>query len=108
MYSPKCTDIDNWGSFAQLILEASYEATLWAAVIHSIKHKEDPRARVVLLTQVGGGVFGNKAEWIAIAIQKALSKIRNAGVFLDVRIVCYDASSGNYPSEIKNLIKNNQ
>jgi hypothetical protein len=74
---------------ACLVLEASYEATLWAAVIHAVKHKDDPKARVVLLTLIGGGVFGNHISWISTAIEKAFNKIKQAGVALDVRIVNY-------------------
>jgi O-acetyl-ADP-ribose deacetylase (regulator of RNase III) len=54
-----------------MVLEASYEATLWSAVIHALKHKNDPRARKVFLTALGGGVFGNDMDWIANAIDKA-------------------------------------
>jgi hypothetical protein len=48
---------------------------MWAAIIHAIKHKDDPKARVVLLTLLGGGCFGNKVSWISIAIEKAFIKI---------------------------------
>ena len=79
----------DWAPFASLILEASYEATLWAAVLHALKHKDDPKARVVLLTQLGGGVFGNDYDWIASAIEKAFIKIREANIALDIKNVCY-------------------
>lgn len=78
-----------WGPFASLVLEACYEATLWAAVAHAIKHKDDPRARIVFLTAVGGGVFGNDMGWVANAIQMAMERVEHAGVGLDVRIVSY-------------------
>ena len=52
-----------WAPFATLVLEACYEATLWAAVLHALKHRDDLTARVVLLTAVGGGVFGNDMCW---------------------------------------------
>lgn len=58
----------DWALFASMILEASYEATLWAAVVHAIKHKNDSSARIVYLTALGGGVFGNEFTWIAKAI----------------------------------------
>lgn len=54
-----------------MILEASYEATLWGAVLHALKHRDDPSARIVYLTLLGGGVFGNKLEWIVKAIDGA-------------------------------------
>jgi hypothetical protein len=54
-----------------------------------MKHKDDPKAKVVLLTLIGGGVFGNNISWISSAIEKAFNKIQKAGVALDVRIVNY-------------------
>ena len=62
---------DEWKQFASMILEASYEATFWASVLHALKHKEDPNARKVFLTPLGGGCFGNNMAWIANAIDKA-------------------------------------
>ncbi|MFB7894497.1 hypothetical protein ACFC1I_20000 [Microbacterium sp. NPDC056044] len=67
-----------WEAFARLILEATYEATLLAAV-----GRDEP----VLLTRVGGGVFGNDDAWIDDAIVRALGIIEHAG--LDVRLVSY-------------------
>eukprot|EP00656_Telonema_subtile_P055902 TRINITY_DN8806_c0_g1_i1.p1 TRINITY_DN8806_c0_g1~~TRINITY_DN8806_c0_g1_i1.p1 ORF type:complete len:208 (-),score=24.89 TRINITY_DN8806_c0_g1_i1:293-916(-) len=78
-----------WRNFASLILEGCYEATLWAAVQHALRHKDDPRARVVFLTAVGGGVFGNDMSWVAKAIQMACERVEAHGVGLDIRIVSY-------------------
>ena len=39
------------------------------------------------LTLLGGGVFGNRMEWIVDAIQYAMEKCTDFG--LDVRIVSY-------------------
>ena len=44
-----------WEEFARLILEATYEATLCAALLNSSKTGSNK----VFLTLVGGGVFGN-------------------------------------------------
>ena len=44
-----------WAPFARLVLEAAYEATLWAGVLNA-RRGASP---VVLLTRVGGGAFGN-------------------------------------------------
>lgn len=79
-----------WAPFASLILEACYEATLWAAVLHALKHKDDPRARMVFLTAVGGGVFGNDLNWVANAINMAIARVEEALVGgLDIRINSY-------------------
>ncbi|MEU0499049.1 hypothetical protein [Mycobacterium sp. NPDC006124] len=68
-----------WEAFARLVLEAAYEATLLAAV--------GAESNVVLLTRIGGGVFGNADSWIDDAIMRALEIVANAG--LDVRLVSH-------------------
>lgn len=72
-----------WKTFARLILEATYEATLLAAAENAARHQGAP----VYLTLVGGGVFGNRQEWIRDAMQRAFRRLE--GVALDVRIVHY-------------------
>ncbi|WP_257165331.1 hypothetical protein [Bradyrhizobium sp. SRS-191] len=72
-----------WESFARLILEATYEATIWAAVLNAISG-----SNIVLLTSVGGGAFGNEETWIEDALRRALSLA--SGFDLDVRLVSYD------------------
>ena len=57
-----------WKSFASLDLEAAYEATMLAAVLN----KQRGASSVVLLTLLGGGAFGNEAEWISAAIRRTL------------------------------------
>lgn len=74
---------DQWTDFAQLILDAAYEATLAAAVINAVRTGN----RVVYLTLLGGGVFGNRDDWIMAAIERAFRKHAQHG--LDVRIVSY-------------------
>ena len=48
-------------------------------------------SNIVLLTLLGGGVFGNAPEWIHTAIKRALSKVQDLG--LDVRLVSYGPPS---------------
>ena len=72
-----------WRAFATLVLEAAYEATLWAAALNTDRNA----SKVVYLTRVGGGAFGNETAWIDGAIGRALKMV--AGVGLDVRIVSY-------------------
>jgi hypothetical protein len=64
-----------------LVLEATYEATLLAAV----EQLAAGGSHIVLLTRVGGGVFGNDDAWIDDAIVRALEIVKHAG--LDVRLV---------------------
>lgn len=58
----------DWAPFARLVLEAAYEATLSAAACRAAQGGS-PR---VLLTRLGGGVFGNDAAWIDAAIDRSL------------------------------------
>jgi len=70
-----------WEAFARLVLEATYEATLLAAVEQSA----GGGSNIVLLTRVGGGVFGNENVWIDDAITRAIEIVAHAG--LDIRLV---------------------
>jgi hypothetical protein len=72
-----------WEAFARLVLEATYEATLLAAVEQSTAGGSN----IVLLTRVGGGVFGNDDGWIDDAITRAIEIVEHAG--LDIRQVGY-------------------
>ena len=72
-----------WESFARLILEAAYEGTLFAAAENANRNAGAP----VHLTQVGGGAFGNRPEWIVDAMERAFHRLGDSG--LDVRIVHY-------------------
>jgi hypothetical protein len=75
----------NWKSFAIFILEAAYEATMWAAV----QNAQRGVSNVVFLTSLGGNAFGNHENWIHAAIQRSLQLVSN--VDLDVRLVSYRA-----------------
>ena len=57
-----------WAPFATLVLEAAYEATLCAAAINAAERGSN----VVLLTLLGGGVFGNRDPWIFAGLRSAL------------------------------------
>jgi len=72
----------HWATLAQLVLDAEYEATLWAAVLNRARGG----SRVVFLTFLGGGVFGNADEWIGGAIGRAIGKATKRNADLDVRI----------------------
>lgn len=77
---------DKWKDFASLILDATYEATLLAA----IANKQQTGNAKVFLTLVGGGAFGNKSAWIFEAVIKNLRKFKHAG--LDIKFVSYGQS----------------
>jgi hypothetical protein len=77
----------HWAPFAQLILDAAYEATLLGGIINARRGKSN----IVLLTSLGGGAFGNAPEWIRSAIKRAVQKVQDFD--LDVRLVSYGPPS---------------
>jgi protein-tyrosine phosphatase len=83
------TDIPSrhWRAFAKLVLDAAYEATLWAAVLNA----QRGASNIVLLTLLGGGAFGNEEAWIISAIRRALETVSSFD--LDVKIVSYGTPS---------------
>eukprot|EP00978_Attheya_sp_CCMP212_P005889 scaffold13164_cov51-Attheya_sp.AAC.1 len=87
--------VEKWEAFARLVLEASYEATFHAAILNAASTGNNK----VFLTLVGGGVFGNKEEWILDAIEKCLNMF--AGYALDVNIVSYRRSQDAVLSLVK-------
>ena len=74
----------HWKPFATLVLEAAYEATLLVAAFNAKRGASN----IVLLTQLGGGAFGNSHDWINSAIRRALHTASSRG--LDVRMVVRD------------------
>lgn len=84
-YSRHSSDL--WAEFAQLVLEASYEATICTAILNSVENGNNR----VFLTLLGGGAFGNETIWIIKAIQRALNLYKDAD--LDVSIVSYGSSN---------------
>ena len=77
----------HWEPFALLILQAAYEATMSAAILNA----QRGTSNVVLLTQLGGGAFGNHDDWIHAAMRRALEMM--SGFELDVRLVSYGTPS---------------
>jgi hypothetical protein len=76
-----------WEAFASLVLEAAYEATMFAAVLNAKRGASN----VVLLTQLGGGAFGNHDDWIHAATRRSLEKMRDFD--LNVKLVSYGTPS---------------
>ena len=75
-----------WAEFARLVLEASYEATICAAILNSIRNGNNR----LFLTLLGAGAFGNETDWIVGTIQRVLRLYTHAD--LDVAIVSYGSS----------------
>ena len=80
-----------WEGLARLVLQASYEATLWAGVLNAAR----TGCRDVYLTLLGGGAFGNPLPWIVDALQHALGAVERPGLAL--RIVSF----GPVPRELR-------
>ena len=86
-----------WASFARLVLEAAYEATLLASRLNAARGASNR----VLLTRLGGGAFGNDDAWIDQAIVRAL---RCAGDDdLDIAIVSYGPPSRSLQDLVRSV-----
>jgi hypothetical protein len=84
-----------WAAFAQIVLEASYEATFCAAILNYL-HTGNKK---VYLTLLGGGAFGNDVSWIMDAIKRSLDLYKH--IDLDVVIVSY----GRSKRDVQDLIR---
>jgi len=67
----------SWAPLAQIVLDASYEATLWAAALEAQRGEGSGQ---VLLTSLGGGVFNNPQPWIEGAIARACARLHAVGL----------------------------
>jgi len=76
-----------WEPFARLVLQASYEAVMLAAV----EQASGGGSNTVLLTRIGGGVFENGDDWIDSAIVRAMDLVKDAG--LDITFVAHRAAT---------------
>ena len=86
-----------WKDFAKLILDATYEATFYAA----LKNYIHTGNRTLFLTLIGGGAFGNEQSWIFDAIEKAVNKFRNTPI--DAKIVSYGRSNPAVRAFVKSV-----
>jgi hypothetical protein len=86
-----------WAELARLVLEASYEATICAAILNA----RNTGSNRVFLTLLGGGAFGNDTDWIIGAIERAVSLHRHAD--LDVAIVSYGSPKPSVQELVRRL-----
>jgi hypothetical protein len=93
-YNPHIPSV-HWKAFASLVLEAAYEATMWAAVLNA----QRGASSIVLLTSLGGGAFGNDEVWINGALRRALKMMTGSG--LDVRLVSFGAPTRGFAEIMK-------
>ncbi len=92
-YSQQSSEL--WAEFAQIVLEASYEATMCTAIVNYLQTGNNK----VYLTLIGGGAFGNEVTWIIDAIKRSLNLYKH--IDLDVVIVSYGCSN----SHVQELIR---
>jgi hypothetical protein len=85
-----------WQPLAELVLQAQYEATIWAAVLNH--HRGG--TNTLFLTFVGGGVYGNENIWIGRSIARALGVATKYNCGLDIRICHY----GRINEQIREII----
>ena len=78
---------ERWQPFAQLVLEAAYEATFH----HALLEQQRTGNKRVYLTLLGAGAFGNPVSWITQAIENTLARFNQAN--LDLVFVSYGQSS---------------
>jgi hypothetical protein len=90
---------EEWEALARVVLEATYEATLWAA---ALEQQQKVGSGVVYLTFVGGGVFRNRPEWIQEAIGRACAKLSKYP--LKVKI-CHFRSIDPQSAQMIDLVK---
>ena len=83
-----------WCHFPRLILDATYEATFHIAV----QNCSNTGCRKLYLTLVGGGVFGNKLDWILSAIERSLK------IFASAELDVYIVSHGQPKPEVTRFI----
>jgi hypothetical protein len=93
-YCPSVRDINAWEPLATLILEAAYEATILSGILNSLELKTDG-SKVIFLTLLGGGVFGNKDEWICRGIGRAIAIAEKLKQDIQVNICHYSAIDDN-------------
>ncbi|MDU9049961.1 MAG: hypothetical protein Q3M30_14025 [Candidatus Electrothrix sp. Rat3] len=83
-----------WQHFARLVLEASYEATICAAILN----RENTGNNNVYLTLIGGGAFGNEADWIMDSIKRVLT------LYADYNINVVMVSYGSSKPHVRQLV----
>lgn len=88
-----------WAPFAQLILDAAYEATFCAAVINAAQTGN----RSLYLTPLSGVAFGNVTDWILAAIVRSKELFRSYE--LDVHSVSFRCSNSRVQQSLSQFLQ---
>jgi len=99
-YNKDKIDINLWEPLASLILDTCYEATILTGILTKLKLQTEG-SKHIFLTLIGGGVFGNKDEWICRAIAKALIIADHINEDIEINICHY----GQVDQKIVQLIE---
>lgn len=86
-------------NLAKMLLYAAYEGTLKTSFL---AHKNFGATNKVFLTIVGGGVFCNKLNWVATAIERCEEFIKQSG--LNVTLIIYNGNDPNFSNRMKTLV----
>lgn len=88
---------DHWAVFSQLVLDACYEATMWAGVLNALSGMGPADNRHdVFISFIGGGAFGNDPQWICRAIGRSLAIMRRRNAPIRVHICHYQEMNQSY------------
>ena len=90
-YTYYCHTDETTLMIGEALLRAQYQATILAGWEHSLKFPGRAGSKRVVLTLLGGGVFGNSMEMIAEAIASCKDLIVKSG--LEVYVVCFSDGS---------------
>ena len=97
-YSQASTN--SWKIISKIVLDAAYESTLLATIINAQK---GIGSKVVILTFIGGGVFGNEMSWIISAIGRACALLAHHD--LEVKIAYHRTINQDTANEIDKTFK---
>lgn len=82
--------LKSWETIAVCVLEAMYEATIYAAYLNAVKHNFQQGSNIVYLTYLGTGTFFNRNNWIRKAMMRAVAIAFKQKLNLNIIIVSKD------------------
>ena len=78
----------SWNEITKCVLEAMYEATIYAAYLNAVKHNFEEGSKTVYLTFLGSGSFKNNPILVKDAMARAVAIAHNLNLDLEI-IVAY-------------------
>jgi hypothetical protein len=99
---PRSIPDKSWEPLATLVLEAAYEATLWAGVLAA--GRAGVKRGNVYLCGLGLGVFENQRQWVTSAIVRAIKTLSAEGAELDVHFLHFREIKKDLQKEINEAL----